>query len=152
MISMKQTGISISGHVRRRGFDARTGKLIFQDNTPNLLVDIGLEELCDVLIGQKAITHCGVGEGTTEPEYGDLDLEIPIGSRIPVTDLSRTANIVLCSTFFTTTDCNGSWNEAILATEESGENIISHALFENTFYKNNTKTCYVDWTITIQRM
>jgi len=145
-------GFKVKGQVNFRPYDLDWHFIQEEAQSfPNLITSNGFYELADVLIGEKAITHIGVGYGTTPATSGDLDLEHPIPSRIPITESSRTGAICLYSTFLGTTDCNSDndWAEAILATGESGNNIVSRALFTNPFHKNNTRRCYIDWTLTI---
>lgn len=145
--------IQFKGHVKITVRNVDTNEIINIIENNNLIVTNGLNILADVLIGHSSISYCGVGSGTTEPALTDTNLEMAIGVRKPVTDTSRVGTIALFSTFFSSADNNGTWGEAILANSLSGDNtIISRALFENSFEKNNFKTCTVDWTITVSEL
>jgi hypothetical protein len=140
------------GHVKLTVMDAMTNEIIYEEcqETDNLIVQNGYELLTDVLIGESTISYCGVGSGETEPTESDVNLETAIGDRKPVTTATRAGAIGLFSTFFSSADNNGTWNEAVLATQLSGDStIISRALFDNTFIKSVDSTCVVDWTIEI---
>lgn len=137
---------SISGEI----IEQQEGEIIEQQETDNLVVTNGYALLTGVLVGDLSISHIGVGSGNTVPDLNDSDLEIAIGTRKAITDTSRAGENALFSTFFSSADNNGTWREAVLATALSGDStIISRALFDNTFTKNSSKTCTVDWIIIV---
>lgn len=142
--------VYVKGHCKLRVYDDKTGKPLYNEwqEFDNLIVTNGYALLASVLIGESIISHCGVGSGTTTPALDDSDLETPVGARKVITTKSRAGAIALFSTFFTSADNNGTWNEAILATALSGaDTVVSHSLFANTFEKTNLKNCYYDWSI-----
>ncbi len=145
-----QANIKVSGNVTRRVYDLDGNPdYTYWDSIHNIETTNGLQEIAKVLMGEATVSYIGVGSGITPPTVGDLDLEVEIPSRKVITESTRTGAICLYSVFFGTTDCNGNWNEAILATGASGNNIIARALFNSTFPKDSTKRAYVDWTISI---
>ena len=142
----------IKGSVKLTPIDDKTGKVLIDEvqEVPNLTVTNGYALLASVLAGESEVGYVGVGAGDTDPALADADLEEAIGSRLAITEAVRSGAIVVYSTFFSTTDNNGTWREAVLATDLSGNNtIIARTLFDNDFHKNSTKRCTLDWSIEI---
>ena len=141
-------GIKIKGHVKITSIDEATGEVEVIESD-NLIVTAGYDLLASVLIGAASISYCGVGSGSTAAAADDTDLETAVGARKPITTATRAGAIALFSTFFSSAENNGTWNEAILATGISGENIISRAVFSTPYLKTNLKKCTLDWNYTL---
>jgi hypothetical protein len=141
--------LTIKGHSRLTVWDAITGNPIPEDcrDADNLI--ISYEDLADVLIGNSEIAYCGVGSGTKIAELSDEDLQVPIGARKVVTTATRSGALCMFSTFFSSTENNGTWNESCLALRETGH-ITNRAVYANPFYKNSGKQVQNDWTIEVK--
>jgi len=117
----------------------------------NLVVDLGLDQVKDYLIGTDttSLLYSGVGSGTSTVTTGDTDLETAIGSRLLIqTRYSGGTGIAKFDSFYAAGDNNGSWNEAIIAQAASGD-IFARKLLVSTFTKATTNTAVLAWTITI---
>lgn len=146
-----EEALSLKGRVRITVRDAKTGEIIEEQEVKNLVVAVGKQHICNLLIGAStdSFSYCGVGSGTTQPSLNDTDLESPVGSRKQVTDRFRTGNVATFSTFFSSQDNNGSWNECGLFTHQTGGVMLCRALFTSTINKDSTKTVTVDWDIEV---
>jgi len=142
------TAIKIKGHIKIISRDIMTNEIIETIEKDNLIVTTGYGLLADVLTGNSAIAYCGVGSGTTAAAIGNTDLETAVGSRKPVTTAARSGAIALFSTFFSSAENNGTWNESVLSTTETGD-IINRAVLDTPFVKSSSKTAQVDWTIEV---
>ena len=79
----------------------------------NLIVDNGLEAICELLIPATSITteginFCGLGTGTTEIASSDTELENE-GARRPRGAGLRSGLSVVVSFYFSPDDGNGTW-------------------------------------------
>jgi hypothetical protein len=142
--------IKLHGKVRVTMRDAKTERILSVIATENLVVNAGKELVAKILNaeGDAMPNFCAVGSGTTTPAETDTALETEIG-RLEVTQRSRSGNQIVYSTFFSSADCNGTWNEAGLFNAETGGTMLCRALFPSTIDKDSTKTVTVDWAITV---
>jgi len=145
------THFKLKGCVKVTVRDAKSGRVLQQMKVTNIVVTVGKQQICDLLIGAStaSFTHCGVGSGTTTPTVGDTALEAEITHRKAVTDRFRTATTAVFSTFFGTADNNGNWNESGLFTAATGGIMLCRALFDATVVKDETKTLTLDWDIEV---
>jgi hypothetical protein len=149
MKNINRNRLRVSGIVTATVFDAVSGLMLQRLRTENIATDDGLE-LYAQLVNKEAVdspNYCGVGSGETEPDHADSTLEDEIG-RVVVTEKSRSANVITYDTFFSSADCNGSWNKTGLFNAGVGGVLAAEALFESEIVKNTNKTVMVSWEIT----
>lgn len=117
----------------------------------NLFVAAGKAWLGDIMIGVKSTTlqYVGVGSGTTAPAAGDTDVETPIGSRHIYTDRFRSSNIVTVSTFFSSSENNGTWGNAGLFDLVTAGDMFCHSTFATPVAKSTANTQTIDFDLTI---
>jgi len=146
-----EAGLLLQGQVRLTIRSVETGCVLETHISRNIIVNVGKQHICDLLLGTttNAITHCGVGSGTTAPTVDDTALEVEITPRKAVTDAFRVQQKAVWSTFFGSADNNGTWNESGLFTAETGGIMLCRALFTTTITKDETKTITVDWELTV---
>ena len=165
MMNRLNESIGLRGRVRIQLWDSRLypsyasivearlrgERPLLEQSIGNLIVTAGKNHVADLLIGSstEGFSYCGVGSGSTAPSSSDTDLEAPIGSRKQVTDRFRSNNVATFSTFFSSTDNNGTWSECGLFTAQSGGVMLCRALFTTSFTKDSSKTATIDWDITV---
>lgn len=147
---MKITG---RGYIELR--NVASGLVDRQDFT-NMFVTAGKVSLADAIRGttsnnQGIITYCAVGTSTTAPALGDTDL-VAETFRKTISVREVAANVATFSTFFTTTEANGTLREAGLFGDDASAIPGSGTLFCRAAI-NRTKTTgdtlTMVWSITI---
>ena len=126
-------------------------KKYLKDKGNNLVVDAGLAQIVDLMIGTdtSSFTHCRVGSGTNTPAAGDTDMQTIIGSGLSVTNRYRSGAVAYYDTFFSTSANNGSWEETGIANASTGSDLLCRRKFSSTFVKATTNTALVAWSITL---
>ena len=126
-------------------------KKYIKDKGDNLVVDAGLAQIVDLMIGTdtSSFTHCRVGSGTNTPAAGNTDMQTIIGSGVTVTNRYRSGSVAYFDTFFSTTSNNGSWEETGIANASTGSDLLCRRKFSSTFIKASTNTALVAWSITL---
>lgn len=121
------------------------------DKGDNLVVDAGLAQIVDLMIGTdtSSFTHCRVGSGTNTPAAGDTDMQTIIDSGVTVTNRYRSGAVAYYDTFFSTTSNNGTWAETGIANASTGSDLLCRRKFSATFAKTSSNTAVVAWTITL---
>ena len=126
-------------------------KQYLKDKGDNLVVDAGLAQIVDLMIGTdtSSFTHCRVGSGTNTPAAGNTDMQTIIGVGISVTNRYRSGAVAYYDTFFSTSANNGSWEETGIANASTGSDLLCRRKFSSTFVKAATNTALVAWSITL---
>ena len=121
------------------------------DHGDNLVVDAGLAQIVDLMIGTdtSSFTHCRVGSGTNTPAAGDTDMQTIIGTGLTVTNRYRSGAIAYFDTFFSTTSNNGTWNETGIANASTGSDLLCRRKLASSFVKASTNTAVIAWSITL---
>jgi hypothetical protein len=136
--------------------DAKTGKIKHEQLTDNMFVTAGKASLADALRGttsnnQGIITYCAVGTSTQAPDLTDTDL-VAETFRKTISVREVAANVATFSTFFTTTEANGTLREAGLFGDDASAIPGSGTLFCRAAI-NRTKTTgdtlTIQWSVTI---
>ncbi len=122
-----------------------------KDKGDNLVVDAGLAQIVDLMIGTdtSSFTHCRVGSGTNTPAAGNTDMQTIIGSGVTVTNRYRSGSVAYYDTFFPTSSNNGSWEETGIANASTGSDLLCRRKFSSTFTKTSSNTALVAWSITL---
>ncbi len=116
----------------------------------DIFVNVGKYWVADILIGAVSgqLTHIGVGSCTSTPLITDTNLVSHVGNRHIYTDRFRGSNVDTLSTFFSSSENNGTWNETGIFTGASGT-LFCRSTFAATVTKASTNTQTIDFDITI---
>jgi len=116
----------------------------------NLVVDTGLDYIASRMkdATATAMTHMGLGSGTTAAAAGDTDLESILGSREVLDSTTVTSNAVAYVSSFEAGDATGAVTEAGLFNASSGGTMLCRTVFA-VVNKAADDTMSVTWTITI---
>ena len=116
----------------------------------NLVVDTGLDYIASRMkdATATAMTHMGLGSGTTAAAAGDTDLESILGSREDLDSTTVTDNTVQYIASFEAGDATGAVTEAGLFNAASAGTMLCRTVFA-VVNKQADDTMTVTWTITI---
>ncbi len=116
----------------------------------DMFVNVGKYWVADMIIGYTSgqLTHVGVGSCTSTPLVTDTNLVSHVGNRHVYTDRFRGTNIDTLSTFFSSSENNGTWNETGVFTGASGI-LFCRSTFAAPITKSSTNTQTIDFDITI---
>lgn len=147
------------GHVAVYINDPITGRLKDFSYFKNMFVTDGKESLAAANRGttsnnQGQITYCAVGTGSTAPALADTDLETELARKLISTREvnSGAANASDFTTFFNTSEANGSLEEFGLFGDAATATANSGTLFARTLHsrvKSSADTMTVVWTVII---
>ena len=107
----------------------KNGELIGEEK--NLVVNNGLNVIAERLAGvnKAAVSHMGIGTGTTAASASDVGLEIPKATRVAATTIVVTAGSIAITATFTGGTHAGSITEAALFNHASLGQMISRVVF-----------------------
>lgn len=147
----EKTKLVVKGRVRLTIRDAKTGEVI--EERPwreNLVTNAGIAWFIALIHGDAPapLTHEAVGSGTTPAAAGDTALEMEIG-RVAFTDSYTTSTTVSFVTFFSSSDCAGTWNETGLFTAASGGTLVARNILSPSVTKNSTNTVTVTHVLSV---
>lgn len=116
----------------------------------DMFVTVGKYWIADLMIGAVSgnLTHVGVGLCTSGPTLTDTNLISSIGTRHLYTDRFRGTNVDTISTFFSSSENNGTWNETGVFTGASGT-LFCRSVFAAPVVKASTNTQTIDFDITV---
>ncbi|MEM3891740.1 MAG: hypothetical protein QW282_06265 [Nitrososphaerales archaeon] len=148
---MPKLSIGLKGRVHITVRSAESGELLEERTVNNLVVNAGRHQICDLMIGAStsSFNFCGVGSSNQTPSPSDTDLIQPIAPRKQVTDRFRTSNVATFSTFFSSSENNGTWSECGLFTAQTGGAMLCRAVFNPPITKDQSKTVTIDWDIEV---
>jgi hypothetical protein len=136
--------------------DAITGKIKSDDMVKNMFVTAGKNAIASALQGTTSnnkgiITYCALGTSSVAPALSDTLLGTELYRKL-VSVRSVANNVATFSTFFTTSEGNGTLREAGLfgddATGVSGTGtLFCHAAISRT--KSSSDTLSLSWAVTI---
>ena len=147
------------GHIALYLHNAKTGKLKSLDIQKNMFVTSGKNSLADSLRGTTSnnkgiITYCAVGTDDTAPALTDVLLGTEIERKLISTREidSGADNAAIFTTFFNTSEANGSLKEAGLFGDNASDTVDTGTLFCRTAIdrtKSSSDTLTLEWTIII---
>jgi hypothetical protein len=116
----------------------------------DMFVTTGKYWIADIMIGEVSgsLTHIGVGNNSSGPTVTDTDLISNIGTRHLYTDRFRGGNVDTISTFFSSSENNGTWNETGIFTGASGI-LFCRSTFAGPVTKASSNTQTIDFDITV---
>lgn len=129
----------------------RSREGFLHDSGHNLVVNAGLDQIVNLMIGANtsSFTYCGVGSSSTAAAAGDTDLTTAIGSRLAITNryLVSTGQAHF-DTFYGSASNNGTWLEVGIFNASSGPTMLNHKII-SSFTKDSTKSAVVAVTVTL---
>lgn len=147
--------MSLKDGINMKGSVKITVKNIFTNEEEvysfhNLVVTNGLNQISSLMMGEVSDTfnYICVGSGSTAVLSSDTALEYQVSTRKVCVSRQRIGNSAIYSTFFGSSDNNGSWTECGLATGSSG-NIGARALLTYPITKTTSKTATIEWQIQV---
>jgi hypothetical protein len=115
----------------------------------NLIVDAGLNFICDRMKNDEtAMTHMGLGSGTTAPAAGNTTLESQLGSREVLDSSTVTGNQIVFLSSFEAGDATGAVSEAAIFNAASGGTMLCRVSF-SVVNKAADDVLSINWTITL---
>lgn len=128
----------------------KDGKVKETREIDNLVVDTGLDYIASRMkdATATAMTHMGLGSGTTSAAAGNTDLESILGSREVLDSTTVTDNTVQYVASFEAGDATGAVTEAGIFNASSAGTMLCRTVF-SVVNKQADDTMTVTWTITI---
>lgn len=139
--------------------DAKTGKLKSYDFVKNMFMNAGrvsiarrMRNLTDVDHG--IITYMALGTGTTAPLPANTTLVAEVARKLIATrdEAPGATNGIVCTTFFNTSEGNGSLREAALFGDDASATVNSGTMYARTLInreKTTADTLTGEWTVVI---
>jgi len=127
----------------------KNGNVKDERNINNLIVDTGLNFICDRMKNDEtAMTHMGLGSGTTAPAAGNTTLESQLGSRETLDSSTVTNNQIVYVSSFEAGDATGAVSEAAIFNAASGGTMLCRVSF-SVVNKAADDVLSINWTITL---
>lgn len=147
-MGLKQANyLIVTGSVRIRAW--LNGELVDEVEDHNLVVAAGLNMICDLLDGTETtgLTYHALGTGTTSPATGNTALNSE-QARKAISSQEVTANQLLSSTFFTSTESTLNIKEVgLFGGASAGTTSGSGILFAHSLLSYDNSSGLVDLTI-----
>lgn len=126
------------------------GKIKEKREETNLVVDTGLDYIASRMkdATATAMTHMGLGTGTTAAAAGDTDLGTLAGSREALDSTTVTDNTINYVCNFEANDVTGAITEAGIFNAASAGTMLCRVVF-SPVNLTSTDSISVDWTITL---
>jgi len=126
------------------------GKIKEKREETNLVVDTGLDYIASRMkdATATAMTHMGLGTGTTAAAAGDTDLGTLAGSREALDSTTVTDNTINYVCNFEANDVTGAITEAGIFNASTGGTMLCRVVF-SAVNLTSTDSISVDWTITL---
>ena len=119
----------------------------------NLVVNTGLNVIAERLAGtaKAAVSHMGIGTGTTAANAANVGLEIPKATRIPASSVVVTAAAITITATFSGATHAGSITEAGLFNHLSLGELISRVVFA-PYVLGSSDALTITWTLTFSNV
>jgi hypothetical protein len=126
------------------------GNVKQQQEVDNLVVNTGLAFIASRMkdTTDAAMSHMGVGTGTTAAAAGDTALETALGSRVSLTSTIVTANAIEYKATFGAGASTGAITEAGTFNASTSGTMLCRTTF-SVVNKGANDTLEITWTITI---
>ena len=151
--------VPVAGYLNIYLNDAKTGKLKSVDNIKNLITYNGKCAIADRLRGattndRGTITYCAVGTDSTAPSSSNTQLGAEIERKlIAVREISESAsNAAVFTTFYTTSEANGTLREVALFGDDASETANSGTMYTHAAInrvKTSADTLTIEYTVLI---
>jgi len=128
----------------------KDGNIKEERKEQNLVVSAGLNFICSRMkdTTDGAMSHMGLGSGTTAAAAGDTDLESILGSREALDSTTVSSNTITYVSSFEAGDATGSVTEAAIFNASSAGTMLCRVVF-GTITKAADDTMSVTWVITL---
>lgn len=152
-MSLIKDNISITGEVFMSVYDENNNTLE-EKHIPNLIVASGKNHFASRIAGipttgeGAAISHIGIGTGTSIPISSNVSLQSPLGSRQPITSLTHTSGTSIVQVTATFTGYQGNITEAGIFNSLTGNYMICRTTFGSVPVLSSY-TLAITWLITI---
>jgi hypothetical protein len=124
------------------------GKLKGEQNVPNLVVTTGKTFIAARMVGTPtAMSHMGIGSGTTAPAVGDTALETELG-RVSLTSSASAGAVVTYIASFGAGTGTGAVTEAGILNAGSAGTLLCRTTF-SVVNKGADDSMSITWTITV---
>jgi hypothetical protein len=146
---MFENNLSVKGRLSVVLLDAQ-GNVKQSQDIPNLVVSSGLAFIASRMkdTTDAAMSHMGVGSGTTAAAAGDTALETQIGSRVSLTSTTVTANATAYVATFAAGTGTGAITEAGIFNASTAGTMLCRTVF-SVVNKGADDTLQITWTITL---
>ena len=126
------------------------GNVTQEVTVPNLVVTTGLNYIASRMkdATATAMTHMGVGSGTTNPAAGDTALESALGARIALTSTTVTANAIVYVATFAAGSGTGAVTEAGIFNALTSGTMLCRTEFA-VINKGASDSMTITWTVTV---
>ena len=144
---MFENNLSVKGRLSVVLLDAQ-GNVKQSQDIPNLVVSSGLAFIASRMkdTTDAAMSHMGVGSGTTAAAAGDTALETQIGSRVSLTSTTVTSNAVAYVATFAAGTGTGAVTEAGIFNASTAGTMLCRTVF-SVVNKGSDDTLQITWTI-----
>lgn len=128
----------------------KDGNIKEERKEQNLVVSAGLNFICSRMkdTTDGAMSHMGLGSGTTAAAAGDTDLESILGSREALDSTTVSSNTITYVSSFEAGDATGSVTEAAIFNASTAGTMLCRVVF-GTITKAADDTMSVTWVITL---
>jgi len=128
----------------------KDGNLKEERTERNLVVTTGLTYIASRMkdASATAMTHMGLGSGTTAAAAGQTDLVTLLGAREALDSTTASSNTIVYVASFEAGDATGAVTEAGIFNASSGGTMLCRTKF-NVVNKGADDTMNVTWTITL---
>ena len=128
----------------------KAGNVKEQRDVKNLVVNTGLAYIASRMKDTtlSAMSHMGVGSGTTNPAAGNTALETALGARVALTSTTVTANAIEYVATFGAGSGTGAVTEAGIFNASSGGTLLCRTEFA-VINKGASDSMTITWTVTV---
>jgi hypothetical protein len=145
---MMNDGLKLRGDVALVLRDKK-GNIKEERKIKNLIVDAGLNFICDRMKNDEtAMSHMGLGSGTTAADASDTSLESQLGSREVLDSDTVSGSTITYTSSFEANDATGSVTEAAIFNAASGGTMLCRTVFA-VVNKASDDSLSITWQITL---
>jgi hypothetical protein len=145
---MMNDGLKLRGDVALVLRDKK-GNIKEERKIKNLIVNAGLNFICDRMRNDEtAMSHMGLGSGTTAADAGDTSLESQLGSREVLDSDTVSGSTITYTSSFEAGDATGSVTEAAIFNALSGGTMLCRTVFA-VVNKASDDSLSITWQITL---
>jgi hypothetical protein len=145
---MMNDGLKLRGDVALVLRDKK-GNIKEERKIKNLIVNAGLNFICDRMRNDEtAMSHMGLGSGTTAADAGDTSLESQLGSREVLDSDTVSGSTITYTSSFEAGDATGAVSEAAIFNALSGGTMLCRTVFA-VVNKASDDSLSITWQITL---
>jgi hypothetical protein len=128
----------------------KDGKIKEKKKVKNLVVTVGLTYICSRMkdATATAMTHMGIGSGTTAAAAGQTDLVSILGSREALDSTTASTSTIVYVSSFEAGDGTGAVTEAGVFNASSSGTMLCRSVF-SAVNKGADDTMTITWTLTL---